>query len=103
MMFAKTGKPGARFASQWAETLAAASLAELWQASVNPRVEVRFGNPKDELVRYADEWKCDTIFVGPHCAANSFERFLLGSVSAAVAARGNCSVEVVRIRNSAFH
>ncbi len=93
---------GAKFASQWAETLAASSLDELRRSGVNARVEVRFGNPKDELVRYANEWKADTIFVGPHCAANSFERFLLGSVSAAVAARADCSVEVVRIRNSAF-
>jgi len=99
----KDAAVGAKFASQWAETLAASSLDELRRAGVNPRVEVRFGNPKDELVRYANEWKADTIFVGPHCAANSFERFLLGSVSAAVAARANCAVEVVRIRNSAFN
>lgn len=98
----KDAAVGAKFASQWAETLAASSIDELRRSGVDPRVEVRFGNPKDELVRYANEWEADTIFVGPHCAANSFERFLLGSVSAAVAARADCSVEVVRIRNSAF-
>ena len=98
----KDAAVGVKFASQWAQTLAASSLDDLRRSGVDPKVEVRFGNPKDELVRYATEWQADTIFVGPHCAANSFERFLLGSVSAAVAARADCSVEVVRIRNSAF-
>lgn len=86
----------ARFAAQWAETLAASSLKDLQKAGIPARVEVRFGNPKDELVRFAEEWGANAIFVGPHCAANSFERFLLGSVSAAVAARAHCSVEVIR-------
>lgn len=88
----------AKFATQWAETLAADSLKMLRDAGLEATVEVRMGHPKQTLVEYADEWRADCIFVGPHCAGNSFERFLLGSVSSAVAARANCSVEVVRER-----
>ncbi len=86
----------AKFASQWAETLAAQSLELLKKAGIEASVEVRLGNPKTILVSEAEHWKADVIFVGPHCAPNSFERFLIGSVSSAVAARANCTVEIVR-------
>lgn len=86
----------AQCASQWVETLAAASIKRLQDAGLAASVEVRMGHPKNTIVEYADEWNADCIFVGPHCAGNSFERFLLGSVSAATAAQANCSVEIVR-------
>jgi len=38
----------------------------------------------------------DCIFVGSAGFSNRLKRFVLGSVSAAVAARAHCSVEVVR-------
>jgi len=37
------------------------------------------------------------FFVGSAGFSNRLERFVLGSVSAAVAARAHCSVEVVRL------
>ncbi|CAN5422916.1 hypothetical protein BH10ACI2_BH10ACI2_25650 [soil metagenome] len=86
----------ARFASQWAETLAAASLEKLRNAGVTASVVVKFGHPKETIVKEAENWHADAIYVGPHCNCNSFERFLLGSVSSAVAAQAACSVEVVR-------
>lgn len=86
----------AKFAAQWVETLAASSLQRLHLANIRSSVDIRFGNAKDEIVREADEWQADTIFAGPHAASNSFERFLIGSVSSAVAARAHCSVEIVR-------
>lgn len=52
--------------------------------------------PKDTIIENAEGWNTDSIFVGPHFSGNSFQRFLLGSVSAAVAARAHCSGEVVR-------
>lgn len=88
----------ARFTSQWAQTLAADSLEDLRNAGLDASLEIRMGHhPKNTIVEFADEWEADCIFVGPHCAGNSFERFLLGSVSAAVAAHAACSVEVVRL------
>ena len=86
----------AKFALQWAETLAAASLEHLRKAGISASVEVQLGHPKDAILEAAENWKADAIFVGPHCSLNSFERFLIGSVSASVAARAHCSVEVVR-------
>lgn len=86
----------AKFALQWAETLAAASLEKLKGAGISSSVEVRFGDPKYVIVEEAERWNADTIFVGPHCAPNSLERPLIGSVSLAVASRAHCSVEIVR-------
>lgn len=87
---------GAKFASQWAETLAADSIKRLTAAGLSASVETGMGYPKDTIIEVAEAWNADSIFVGPHCSGNSFERFLLGSVSAAVAARAHCSVEIIR-------
>jgi nucleotide-binding universal stress UspA family protein len=54
------------------------------------------GDPKQVLVRRAEEFGADCIFTGATGFSNRIERFVLGSVSAAVAARAHCSVEVVR-------
>ena len=54
------------------------------------------GDPKQVLVRRAEEFGADSIFTGATGFSNRLERFVLGSVSAAVAARARCSVEVVR-------
>lgn len=86
----------AKFALQWAETLAAAFLEKLREAGICSAVEVRLGHPKDTIIQEADKWNADMIFVGPHCAGNSYERFLIGSVSTGVAAKADCSVEIVR-------
>jgi nucleotide-binding universal stress UspA family protein len=87
---------GAGFASRWAETLASRALDQLTRAGLDASVEVRSGHPQSALIDVADEWNADCIFVAPHTAGNSFERFLLGSVSAHVAAHAHCTVEIVR-------
>ena len=56
------------------------------------------GNPKQVLVREAQSWHADCIFVGANAFGSRVERFLLGSTSAAIAARAHCSVEIVRTR-----
>jgi nucleotide-binding universal stress UspA family protein len=53
------------------------------------------GDPKRSLVEVAERWAIDCIFVGAK-GHGRLSRFLLGSVSSAVAARAHCSVEVVR-------
>ena len=58
------------------------------------------GDPKQVLVRQAEEFGADCIFTGATGFSNRLERFVLGSVSAAVAARAHCSVEVVRGSNN---
>jgi nucleotide-binding universal stress UspA family protein len=56
---------------------------------------IREGDPKRVLLDEAERWEADGLFVGAR-GLSRVERFLLGSVSAAVAARAHCSVEVVR-------
>ena len=68
----------------------------LQKAEISVTDMLREGDPKHELPKIAAEWGADCIFVGSTGFSNRFERFVLGSVSAAVAARAHCSVEVVR-------
>jgi len=58
---------------------------------------VECGDPRRVLVDEAERWGADCIFVGAR-GLSRVDRFLLGSVSASVAARAHCSVEVVRTR-----
>ena len=53
------------------------------------------GNPKDVILEEAKNWNADLIVVGSH-GRRGFKRFLLGSVSEAVAMNAHCSVVVVR-------
>jgi nucleotide-binding universal stress UspA family protein len=53
------------------------------------------GDPKQVLLREAEQFGADCVFVGAQ-GHSALDRFLLGSVSAAVATRARCSVEVVR-------
>ena len=82
--------------SRWSQVIAKKALTSLNGSGIQASLKTRLGNAKDALVDEAEKWGANTIFVGPHGSANSFDRFLLGSVSAAVAARAHCSVEVVR-------
>ncbi len=61
-------------------------------ASISVLVE----NPKQIILDEAAQWAADLIFVGSH-GRHGLDRFLLGSVSEAVATHANCSVEVVRV------
>jgi nucleotide-binding universal stress UspA family protein len=55
------------------------------------------GDPRSKILDEAREWKADLIVIGSH-GRTSFARFLMGSVSDAVARHSHCSVEVVRTR-----
>jgi nucleotide-binding universal stress UspA family protein len=85
-----------------AEEIAAEAVKELRAELDDKRVIVssviETGDPKQVLVRHAEEFGADCIFTGATGFSSRVERFLLGSVSAAVAARAHCSVEVVRAR-----
>ena len=80
----------------WLEKISKRSADLLRGAKIKVTCVLREGDPKQELCKAAEEWNADCIFVGSAGFSNRFERFVLGSVSAAVAARAHCSVEVVR-------
>lgn len=56
------------------------------------------GDPKRTIVRAAEEWGADCIFIGSNDTGSSTENLLLGSVATAIVARAHCTVEVVRRR-----
>lgn len=80
----------------WVEEISRHSLNIVRAAGIKVTFEVREGDPKRELCKAAEEWHAGCIFVGSAGFSNRFERFVLGSISGAVAARAHCSVEVVR-------
>jgi nucleotide-binding universal stress UspA family protein len=84
----------------WLERSAEAALELLKGRGLNARFLIASGNPKHTLVEEAENWGADCIFVGANAWAGRLERFLIGSTSAAVAARAHCSVEVVRARTA---
>lgn len=56
---------------------------------------VRRGDPRKALIEEAKRWDADSLFVGAR-GLRGIKRFLLGSVSTAVAMHAPCSVEVIR-------
>jgi len=53
------------------------------------------GHVQGAILDEADAWDADLIVLGSH-GYRGIKRFLLGSVSHAVASHANCSVEIVR-------
>lgn len=60
----------------------------------------RNAEPAHVLVKEANDWDADAIFVGTR-DLHGFQHLLHGSVSSAVAAHARCSVEVVRAARAA--
>jgi len=63
--------------------------------SVKITTKILFGSPKRVILEEAEAFGADLIVVGSH-GHGALERFLLGSVSQAVALHAKCSVEIVR-------
>lgn len=64
-------------------------------SKLNVTTKVPSGSPKREILEEAEAFGADLIVVGSH-GQGMLERFLLGSVSQAVALHAKCSVEIVR-------
>jgi nucleotide-binding universal stress UspA family protein len=68
---------------------------KLRAAGLHAEVLITRGDPTDQILKEAHTWGADCIFLGAK-GTRGIDRLLLGSVSSAVSARANCSVEVVR-------
>jgi nucleotide-binding universal stress UspA family protein len=80
------------------QNLAERSAELIRSDNLHASAVIEEGDPKRVLPNVAKKWGANCIFVGATGFSNRLERFVLGSVSAAVAARAHCSVEVVRHR-----
>jgi nucleotide-binding universal stress UspA family protein len=80
----------------------AQEVTEEARATLAPRgftieTGVAEGDPRKEIVRQADEWKADLVVLGAR-GLGGVKRFLLGSVSDAVARHATCPVLIVKGR-----
>jgi nucleotide-binding universal stress UspA family protein len=82
---------------QDAEALVLKATELLRARGLKVAATVEVGDPKSKILDVAEGWRADLIVVGSH-GRRGFERFLMGSVSDAVARHAKCSVQIVRIR-----
>jgi nucleotide-binding universal stress UspA family protein len=78
----------------WAEDVAKDAAQKLSGAGCPVSTSVRSGDAKSQIVAEAESWGADCVFVGARGLSRS-DRWLLGSVSSAVAMRAPCSVEII--------
>ena len=69
---------------------------ELDRAPVFTSSVVGEGEPGQVILRVAEEWKPDCVFLAPH-RRSRLSRSLLSGVSGAVMARAKCAVELARV------
>jgi nucleotide-binding universal stress UspA family protein len=80
---------------QQAERTVNLTVETLRKAGFRATGDVVEGDPKSEILDVAAKWGADLIVIGSH-GWKGLNRFLLGSVSEAVARHAECSVEIVR-------
>jgi nucleotide-binding universal stress UspA family protein len=81
--------------ADWLEHAQELAAQELRAAGLAVTTLVKEGDPKHVLLEEAEAWHADSIFLGAK-GTSRIERFILGSVSGALAARAHCSVEIIR-------
>jgi nucleotide-binding universal stress UspA family protein len=80
---------------EWISKIIDAPRQILESAGLRVSYNIRWGDAANMILDEAKDWQADTIFLGAR-GLGRFKRFLLGSVSSAVAAKAKCSVEIVR-------
>lgn len=83
-----------------AEVLVTETARTLESAGFHVNTTVKEGDAKSQILDFASAWQPDLIVLGSH-GRKGTKRFLLGSVSEAVARHAHCSVEIVRSNPSA--
>ena len=79
-----------------AHEVAERAAKTLSSAGFRVTTSVTTGDARSVILDAASEWNADLIVLGSHGRAG-LGRFLLGSVSEAVARHARCSVQIVRI------
>lgn len=87
-------------ARERAPEIVAAAAGSLTRPGVTVTTEVLEGSPKHLIVEDAERWDADLIVLGTH-GHGPVGRFVLGSVAHSVVLHAPCSVEVVRVKQSA--
>jgi nucleotide-binding universal stress UspA family protein len=80
---------------EWYYEKIEAAVSDLRAAGLTASSIVKEGDPQNILLGEIEKWRADCVFIGSR-GLGRVMRFLLGSVSAAVAAHAQCSVEVTR-------
>lgn len=80
---------------QAGEELVSRTASSLQAAGFKTSTQVGEGDVREIILECARKWKPDLILLGSH-GKKGLDRFLLGSVSEAVARHASCSVEIVR-------
>jgi nucleotide-binding universal stress UspA family protein len=79
-----------------AEELLTGAAQELRSAGFKVTTSTGQGDARSVILDHAETWHADLIIVGSQ-GRKGLDRFLMGSVSEAVARHARCSVEIVRI------
>jgi nucleotide-binding universal stress UspA family protein len=79
-----------------AQVMVAKTAETLRSHGMKVTTAVLQGDPKSMIIDTSAEWHANLIVVGSH-GRNALDRFLMGSVSEAIARHAHCSVEIVRI------
>ncbi|HYL93076.1 MAG TPA: universal stress protein [Alphaproteobacteria bacterium] len=93
----------ATIAQQWrseGEALVSRMAQRLQTAGFKTSTSVQEGDARDLILECAEKWSPDLILLGSH-GWKGLDRWLLGSVSEAIARHAKCSVEIVRTRAAA--
>jgi nucleotide-binding universal stress UspA family protein len=94
---ARQPQSGAEDEWAWVRQVVEKAAEALRASGLMVSSRVAEGDPKRLLPAEAEAWGADCIFLGAR-GLRGVERFLLGGVATAVAARAHCSVEVVRFQ-----
>ena len=99
------GEPNFKLEAAWKaeieaeKALVARAVETRRHKGFSASTSVEQGDPRTGVVDMASTWNADLIVLGSH-GREGLDRFLMGSVSEAVARHAHCSVEIVRIRSA---
>ena len=82
-------------AEDWVGRMLEHSAAKLLDAGLKVGTDIFDGEPKTILLREAEKWEANCIFLGGRGLQHG-ERLVLGTTASAIATRAHCSVEIVR-------